>query len=135
MNLIQGDNISVEKWNELIHKSSFSSPFQSFEFYSFFKSVPNYNAEVFAIESNKEILALVVITFHEEKGIKSLFSKRAIIYGGPLITDSSNSKNAIDLLFLEINKKLKNKVIYGEIRNFNDYSIYKNNSDVSVVDA
>lgn len=124
MKLILNDSISVSSWNKLIQQNSFSTPFQTPDFFNFFNTIPGLSAKTYAIEAGNEILALCVITFQKEKGIKAFFSRRAIIYGGPLITP--NNEKALEKLLTFINKDLKHKVIYIETRNFNDYSQYIN---------
>lgn len=125
MDVISGSSISSKKWNALINVSVFSTPFQTPEYFNFFNSVSGLSAEVFAIEEESKLLALCVVTFQKEKGIKSFFSKRAIIYGGPLIAEDERGDYALGLLLSHMNKELKHKVIYAETRNFNDYSLYK----------
>ena len=122
---ISNNNISREKWKCFLNDSSFATPFQTPEYFDFYNSVPGLNAEVFAVEDSNELLALCIVTFQKEKGIKEYFSRRAIIYGGPLIAESEKGKIALDALLSAINLELKQKVIYAETRNFNDYSLYK----------
>ncbi len=118
-------NINRNKWTSLLDKSPFSSPFQTPGYFDFFNTVPGLSAEVFAVEGNNELLALCVVTINKEEGIKSFFSRRAIIYGGPLVVCSERGGLALDDLLSAINKELKHRVIYAETRNFNDYSSYK----------
>jgi lipid II:glycine glycyltransferase (peptidoglycan interpeptide bridge formation enzyme) len=58
-----------------------------------------------------------------EKGIQFFFSRRAILYGGPLTSDL-NQREALNLLLKSLQTELHDKVIYIEIRNFKDYSAY-----------
>ncbi|MGD0711521.1 MAG: GNAT family N-acetyltransferase [Bacteroidales bacterium] len=119
------NKINRDKWKYLLNKSPFSSPFQTPEYFVFFNSVSGLSAEVFIVEENDELLTLCLVTFQKEKGIKGYFSRRAIIYGGPLVDNSEKGKLALKTLFSAINKELKHRVIYAETRNFNDYSSYK----------
>ena len=70
----------------------------------------------------------MVITIQKEKGIKSYFSRRGIVYGGPLLLDSKSQ--AVKSLIDEVTRFYTRKVIYLEVRNNFDfnciYSIYKN---------
>lgn len=128
MRIIKNEEISVEKWNKLLELSIYTSPFQSPQFYKFFNTVDGFSADVFAIEEDEEYKALLVITIQKEKGIKSYFSRRGIVYGGPLLLDSM--PQAVKSLINEVTRFYTRKVIYLEIRNnfdFNSiYSIYKN---------
>jgi len=123
--IIENNKINRVNWKYLLSKSRFTTPFQTPEYLDFFNSVPGLSAEVFAIEESKELLALCVVTFQKEKGIKSFFSRRAIIYGGPLLVEGEKGKHALGVLLSEMNNNLKRSVIYAETRNFNDYSEYK----------
>lgn len=125
MIFIKTHNIALERWKSFLKSSTLVTPFQTPEYLDFFNSVPGLSAEVFAIEESKELLALCVVTFQKEKGIKGYFSRRAIIYGGPLIAKGEDGKRALGTLLSELNKELKRKVIYVETRNFNNYSEYK----------
>jgi len=117
--------IDSEKWKSLLNKSNMATPFQTVEYYDFINLISDLSAKVYAIENNNELLALCVVTFQKEKGIKGYFSRRAIIYGGPLIAKGEDGKRALGTLLYELNKELKRKVIYVETRNFNNYSEYK----------
>ena len=114
--------ISSEKWLAAIKNDQFTTPFQSPEFFSFFNSIPLQSAKVFAIEKENNLKALCIVTIQKEKGIKGYFSRRAIIYGGPVLID--NDIDALKELLKLISDKLKHDVIYIETRNFNDYSFF-----------
>jgi len=122
MRVLLNQNVPRVQWDSLYSSNNYSSPFQSYSFYSFFNSVDGLSANVFACEENNEILALCVVTLQKEKGVKGFFSRRAIIYGGPLIR--SNNPNTIPVLFKKIKAYYKRKAIYIEIRNYFDYSNY-----------
>lgn len=117
-------NINRDKWDDLIKENIYASPFQTPDFYTFYNMAPGYSAEVFAIEENDKLNALCLVTFQKEKGFIGYFSRRAIIYGGPLISDAG--KEALTQLLSVIKNNLKGKVIYLETRNLNDYSEYCN---------
>ncbi|MFC2110896.1 lipid II:glycine glycyltransferase FemX [Bacteroidota bacterium] len=123
MKIIKNNEIKVENWKELNKTSPFSSPFQTPEFYEFYNSLEGFSADVFAIEQDKVLNSLVVITIQKEKGIKSYFSRRGIIYGGPIIR--GGNKNSFSFLLENINKYYKNKLIYLETRNYFDYKDQK----------
>ena len=122
MKVLLDREVSIEQWESFYLSNFFSSPFQSYSFYSFFNSIEGLSANVFAYEENNEILALCVVTLQKEKGIKGYFSRRAIIYGGPLL--GSNSQMATVILFEKIKAFYKKKAIYIEIRNYFNFSEY-----------
>lgn len=111
------------KWNSILLNNPLATSFQSSEFCVFYNSVPNSYAKVFSIEDNGRLKSLCVVTIQKESGLKGYFSRRAIIYGGPLLTEEGDE--AFTQLLKLMYKELKGKVIYIETRNFNDYSQYK----------
>ena len=123
MKIIKNTEISTEKWNMLLGASPYSSPFQTPQFLEFFNAVENCSADVFAIDDGGEYKALVVLTIQKEQGIKSYFSRRGIIYGGPLVIE--NGQDHLEKLLNEIVQFYKSKMIYIETRNYFDYSLFK----------
>lgn len=123
MHAIIDKEISLAAWNDLIMLSSCSSPFQTPEFHAFFNSLPGFSAVAVGIEDGGRLLALVVATIQKEKGVKGYFSRRAIIYGGPVLLN--DTFHTLPVLIKELNRLLKGKVIYTETRNFNDYGFCK----------
>lgn len=130
MQLKRNSEIEIDLWKEIIHKSPYASPFQTREFYQFLNSIEGYSADVFAIVHKNEIQALAVIALLQEKGLRSKFSRRGIIYGGILVNNSN--EKAVELLLQKINNFYIKKLIYLEVRNNFDYSkwrsIFKNNN-------
>jgi lipid II:glycine glycyltransferase (peptidoglycan interpeptide bridge formation enzyme) len=129
MKLLLNEEVQQKKWKELLTKSKFASPFQTPEYYKFFNSVEGFSADVFAIEKDNEYKVLVVVTIQKEKGIKGYFSRRGIIYGGPVATE--NEQNSLGDLLEGINKFYKRKLIYLETRNYFDYFTFKNQFEQS----
>lgn len=121
---IKINNVNIEDWNSLINKSALSSPFQTHEYYKFYNSLDGFSADVFAIQENNELLALCVVTIQKEKGIKSYFSRRGIIYGGPIVMEEESK--AFDKLLSKIIHYYKSKLIYLEFRNYFDYRSFDN---------
>ncbi len=124
---VSSDEISTLLWNDILHNNQ-ASFFQTPEAVSFFKSCGIETFTV-AIEKNCELKALVTGVIQKEDGkLKSYFTRRAIIYGGPIFSDNVTSEE-ISLLLTSLIKVLRNKAIYIEIRNFNNFhehvSIFK----------
>ena len=122
MRVLIDNEVSKEQWESFYLSNFFSSPFQSHSFYSLFNSIEGLSANVFACEENNEIKALCVVTLQKEEGVKGYFSRRAIVYGGPLL--SIKNLQAADDLFENIKTYYKKKAIYVEIRNYFDYSAF-----------
>ncbi|MBN1187861.1 MAG: peptidoglycan bridge formation glycyltransferase FemA/FemB family protein [Bacteroidales bacterium] len=124
MHVLVNCEISRSAWNELLLNSNFSTPFQTAEFYAFINSIPGYTAIALAIEDSGKLSSLVVATLQKEKGIKGYFTRRSIIYGGPLVLEDDQS--SLHILLKELNLRLKGNAIYLETRNFHNYRNYKN---------
>jgi serine/alanine adding enzyme len=118
---LKNKQVDIKKWQDFLLKNDHSSPFQTSEFYNLFNSIPGYSAKVYAVGSTDELTALCVVTIQHEKGLKAYFSRRAIIYGGPLVT----SNDTLALLLKNMSADLKGKAIYIETRNLSDYSPFK----------
>ena len=69
----------------------------------------------------------VVVGYIQKDGgkFKQHLSKRAIINGGPLLSNDI-SEEEINILLSTLVNSLKRKAIYVESRNLSDYSLYKN---------
>jgi hypothetical protein len=123
MRVIINDQIKRDKWKELLEKNPYATPFQTPEYFDFFNSVKRFSAEAFAIEESDNLLALVIVTIQKEQGIKGFFSRRGIVYGGPII--DAGYPDVLNNLLEGLASSLRDKVIYIETRNLNDYSNYK----------
>ena len=124
MKVLRDQQIERSKWQSFFSDNAFASPFQSTEFYDFFNPLRGLSATAYAVENQGEIKALCVVTIQKEKGLKAYFSRRAIVYGGPLIVESSET--VLKELLNAIDSDLAGKVIYTECRNLNDYSGFSN---------
>jgi serine/alanine adding enzyme len=119
LKLLKNNEISLKKWDELLVLSPYASAFQTYSFHKIFSSVSGLESEVFAVEVSQEIKVLCVVTFQKEPGFRSFFSRRAIIYGGPVLIYEDES--ALTYLLTVITKEYKNKAIYTEIRSLHNY--------------
>ena len=108
-----------EDWSTFIKENPFASPFQTEDFYDLFNNLDGYHADVFSLQEQNKLTALAVVTIQKESGIKSFFSRRGIIYGGPLFIDNQDN---VQHLLSHIRQFYKGKLIYIEVRNLFDYS-------------
>ncbi len=120
MEFIGTENIQADKWYDLSIRSNYISPFQTPEYYNIIKQNEGFTPYVFATEEDGIYTSLVVVVVHKEKGYKSFFTRRGIIYGGPLFAE--NESISLSVLLKGISQYFKSKVIFIEIRNFFDYS-------------
>lgn len=123
MEILINENITVNLWDDFIEKNVHSTPFQTPEFYSFLNAVKDTSAVALAVSDNGILKALAVMTLQVEKGPAAFFSKRGIIFGGPLA--EKECPQALDMLLKEIDNIAGRGVIYLETRNLSDYSPFK----------
>jgi len=120
MRVITDSNIPAGEWIRFIDGNVHATPFQSPSFLRFFNSFGGFSAKSYAVEIEGLVKALAVVTVQGEKGPAGLFSRRQIVYGGPLADD--NSPDALDMLLKAMDVDAPGGVIYTEIRNLSDYS-------------
>jgi len=123
MKVVINDNIPLSSWNEFIVRNTHSTPFHTPSFFRFFNSVGKLSATAYAVIEDDVMKALAVVTIQGEKGPAGIFSKRQIVFGGPLAEDECAA--ALDLLLKTIDENRDNGIIYSEIRNLSDYSLLK----------
>lgn len=126
MKIIEGKNIDPEQWGGLVKRSSVATWFQTSEAYGFFGSLSFLEAFAYAVEDSGLLKGVVVGYVQKDGGeLKQFFSRRAIIFGGPLLADDI-SDGELKLLLQGLKAGLKRKTIFIETRNFNDYKEWKN---------
>jgi serine/alanine adding enzyme len=118
--------IKESQQKNLLISSGYNSPFQSFEFLEFINLNDRYHADIFAIEDDNGVLVCsMLICLQKEEGLKAFFSKRAIVYGGPIILENHEEvRKGLALLLKETKKYYNRKAIYLEIRNSLSYEKY-----------
>ena len=123
MEVLQYNEISVEKWDQLLAHGSFVSPFQTHSFSKVLDKIFGFDAAVFALSDSGEIKVLLGVALMKEPGPVSFFTWRGIIFGGPVIYNATIEE--LSFFLTECGNRLKGKAIYLETRNFFDYSFYK----------
>ena len=135
------NEIDQQQWRDLIETSAVSTWFQTDEAYRFYQSVGGMQAFASGVTDEGRLVGVVVgyIT-HERNPIKQFFTRRAIIYGGPLLAENISATALAALLKAvkamgngqwaigeENNRQspIANRPIYIESRNFHDYSNWK----------
>lgn len=115
--------VGRERWASFLASNRYASPFQSPDFFDFLNAFPStQTAKVFAVERESRLTALCVVTLQKERGVKGYFSRRAIVYGGPLL--SGDGPSDLDSLLQAMESRLRRQAIYLEIRNFHDYQLF-----------
>jgi lipid II:glycine glycyltransferase (peptidoglycan interpeptide bridge formation enzyme) len=120
--MIVSANKVREGWQLLVEQSPYATFFQTEKAYDFYRSQSYLDTFALAVIENNQVTGVAVGYIQSEKGIKSYFSKRAIIMGG-LLLDTGISNEALSELLQAI-KMRTSKAIYVEIRNHHDYGAF-----------
>ncbi len=117
--------IDKSSWDSLLKYSKTSSVFQSSECYAFYDSLSFIEPFVYGVTEAGELKGVVMGYIQKErKPIIGYLSRRAIVPGGALLSDTI-SDDAVQQLMTFVKEHLRKQVIYIEIRNYTDYSNYK----------
>ena len=124
MKILTYNEIDKKQWQGLIEASATATWFQTDEAYQFYASVSEMVPFATAVENNGKLRAVCVgYTTQETNTIKQYLTCRAIIIGGPLLADDATDEEVAALL--QAIRRLGDKAIYVETRNFHDYSRWK----------
>lgn len=119
------EDINPNAWELLVKTSPVATWFQTQEAFGFFDGLSYTEAFVIAVESKSSLKGLVVGCIQKDGGkLKRFFSRRAIIFGGPLLAKDITDEE-LESLLVVTKKYTKHKAIYVETRNFNDYSCWR----------
>ena len=125
MKLVEGNSIDSLLWDALVKKSQVATWFQTQDAFDFFGSLSFLEAFAYAVELDGVLKGVVVGYIQKDGGrLKQYFSRRAIVIGGPLLSDEITDEELAFLLTV-LKKKLQKKAIFIETRNFNDYSRWR----------
>ena len=149
INILTYDQIDQKQWQDLIENSATATWFQTDEAYRFYQSVGGMRAFAYGVSEEARLVGVVVGYITQERcSLKQFFTRRAIIYGGPLLAEDISETALAELLKAvseyrvysveckgNENSKavtsastpytLRPTPIYIETRNFHDYSRWK----------
>ena len=105
--------------------------FQTEAAYLFFASLPTMMHPFAYGVAEDGVLKGVVVGFVtvEQSRWRQFFTRRAIINGGPLLTEDISTE-ALRMLLWRLREEVSKEAIYIEMRNFNDYSRWKDRFEV-----
>ncbi|MFW6275599.1 MAG: lipid II:glycine glycyltransferase FemX [bacterium] len=110
------DRINIYELENFVSKHPYANFFQSTNALRFFQSLKNYDPLlVVAYKENKIIGSLLGVVISEGKGLKGHFSRRCIVWGGPIV--EMGHPEIWMALINEMKKVVCQKAIYIEIRN------------------
>ncbi|MHC1731142.1 MAG: lipid II:glycine glycyltransferase FemX [Bacteroidales bacterium] len=124
MKVLTNEHIDIALWEEFVAGNPHATPFQTWEFYRLLNHAEPSSGQAVCVAGEDRILALAVIQIQKERGIKGFFSRRGVIFGGPLLDPSF--PEAMALLLEGMHGLLRHRVIYLETRNQSDFSSYRN---------
>ena len=117
--------IDQQQWSELVQSSPTATWFQTKEAYEFYAAVSGMQAFAYGVAEEGKLVGVIVgFTTQSTNAIQQYFTKRAIIYGGPLL-DVDINNDALSTLLKTVVHNIALNPIYIETRNFNDYSRWK----------
>jgi len=111
----------TKRWGSFVQNHPNGNFFQAPAAYQFFSGVEGYTPfMIYAEEENniKGILSAVII---KESGAKAYFSRRCIVWGGPLYYDIDTAEKLIK----KLDNEISSKTIYTEFRNLFDVNELK----------
>lgn len=108
------------QWEAFVNEHPRGNIFQSPPMYALYTSVKNYHPGVLAlIDEHHAIKGILLYNIIREPGIKSRFSARSIIMGGPLVADEN--PDLIAMLIAAYCKSIKKTAaIYTQVRNLQE---------------
>lgn len=115
--LTDPSGIDRKMWSAFVLAHPDGNIFQTPEFFSFIGEISNYTpATIAAIAEDGSIAGMITGVLQKEKNfLKSLFSARLIIWGGPVVLN--NNTEVVDLMIGTLAKTYSGKCIYIEFRN------------------
>lgn len=112
-------------WENFVLEHSRGNIFQTPQIFHFFKKVKNYCPLIFyAVDENHRPVGVLLSVLIKEAGAAGFFSRRCIIWGGPVVRD--NDTEICSLLLKSLNKAVTHRVIYTEFRNLFDMKFFHN---------
>ena len=119
------DRIEAAVWRAL-EVSETANWFQTREAYAFYSAVPGEMLPFCLAAEEDGRLVGIMLGYLTQAGnrLKQWFTRRAIIVGGPMLSDTI-SDAALEQLLLTARRQLSSQAIYIETRNFNDYSRWR----------
>ena len=110
----------------MVGRAETATWFQTEAAYFFFQSLPTIMRPFAYGVAEDGVLKGVVVGFVtvEQSRWRQFFTRRAIINGGPLLSEDISTE-ALRLLLRRLREEVSKEAIYIEMRNFNDYSRWK----------
>lgn len=124
--ILSYSEIDRAEWGALVGRAETVTWFQTEVAYLFFASLPTMMRPFAYGVAEDGVLKGVVVGFVtvEQSRWRQFFTRRAIINGGPLLAEDISTE-ALRMLLGRLREEVSKEAIYIEMRNFNDYSRWK----------
>ena len=124
--ILSYSEIDKAEWGALVGSAETATWFQTEAAYLFFASLPTMMRPFAYGVAEDGVLKGVVVGFVtvEQSRWRQFFTRRAIINGGPLLAEDISTE-ALRMLLGQLREEVSKEAIYIEMRNFNDYSCWK----------
>jgi len=120
--------IDFNDLERFVSKQTTGNFFQSGNYYNYSKSLSNSEAILVCIldEEDRIFGSVICVINYLVPAIKLPLLTRAIVVGGPVISDvAENKKAAMDVILAHLIREVSKRSVYLEFRNLNDYTRYK----------
>jgi len=108
--------IDTKKWDEFVISHPNANFFQTSHYYSLFRNFSQAQPIAYAVTIENVIEGVIIgVIYQNFSWPLNVFTRRAIIIGGPLI--KNNNKVVFDFLMNELCKRLKKSCTFIQIRN------------------
>ena len=114
------------QWDDLSRNAATATLFQSRHFLEFAKTLDCWEPFAYGVLADNVLKGVIAGVIQREGGsVRRFFTRRAIVNGGPLLSDDI-APEAVAFLLRECKEKLRRKAIYIEIRNLHEYTSHRN---------
>lgn len=114
MNIVT--NLKINEWASFVENHPSGNIFQTPEMFNLYKRAEKYDPYLIAVVNEKGILGVLLSVIQKEyNGFIGEFTKRALVFGGPLVLN--NDIEVLKLLLQGYEKSIKKNAIFSEIRN------------------
>lgn len=115
----------ANQWDDLSRNAATATVFQSRHFFEFAKTLDCWEPFAYGVMADNVLKGVIAGVIQREGGAaRRFFSRRAIVNGGPLLSDDIEPET-VAFLLRECKEKLRRKAIYIEIRNLHDYTSHR----------
>lgn len=123
--VVELNKVDVDEWRKLVAASSVATWFQTPEAYDFSSTLSFIEPFGCAVMAEGKLKGLATGWIQKDgNGLKRFLSRRAIVFGGPLLANDIKEE-ALRHLLLGLRDRIQRKAIYLEFRNFNDYNVWR----------